>query len=143
LLCGKETIQQNVGDFVNENGDVLGTFPGISWYTIGQRARIPSQKNKYYVARKDYEKNQMLVVTDPRHPFLLTKSVQIQPHWISLPQGLDFDIKYRYRTPSVSGSMIGNRIHFHEAQQGLCVGQQIALYQGNVCVGGGKILCVE
>jgi tRNA-specific 2-thiouridylase len=135
----EEYIEQKSGHFVDERGMVLGEFRGISHFTVGQNARIPSQKTKYYVARKDYAKNEILVVSEPMHPLLLSKRVRIQPHFISKPFGNLYQVKYRYRTPCVNGRLVGDEVEFFHPQQGLCVGQQIALYQGEVCVGGGKV----
>jgi tRNA-specific 2-thiouridylase len=135
----EEYVEQKPGLFVDEIGTVLGEFRGMSYFTIGQNARIPSLKTKYYVASKDYVKNEILVVSEPRHPLLLCKRVRIQPHFISKPAEDRYEIKYRYRTPAAYGHVSGDEVVFDVPQQGLCVGQQIALYQGNVCVGGGKV----
>jgi tRNA U34 2-thiouridine synthase MnmA/TrmU len=50
------------GTIVSCTGEQLGTHDGLCTYTIGQGARLPGMKEKWFVARKDVASNEMVVV---------------------------------------------------------------------------------
>ena len=45
-----------------ETGETIGTHKGLWSYTIGQGARLPGLKEKYFVASKSKAKNAIYVV---------------------------------------------------------------------------------
>jgi len=45
-----------------ETGAIIGTHKGLWTYTIGQGARLPGLKEKYFVASKSKEENAIYVV---------------------------------------------------------------------------------
>ncbi|KAI9629271.1 hypothetical protein KEM48_011120 [Puccinia striiformis f. sp. tritici PST-130] len=79
-----EHLHESPGDIVNKNGIKLGTHQGLWNYTIGQRCRIPSQSTKMFVARKDIQKNKIVVVPSHNHADLYSTIIHCQDfHWIN------------------------------------------------------------
>ena len=56
------TPDDRQGHLVTSTGTILGTHQGLWHYTIGQRARLPGMKEKWFVASKDVERNRVVVV---------------------------------------------------------------------------------
>ncbi|MDR3260067.1 MAG: tRNA 2-thiouridine(34) synthase MnmA [Fusobacteriaceae bacterium] len=55
------------GNIIDENGNILGTHHGLSFYTIGQRRGIGiAGDNPYYVIKLDGENNQIIVGDNDR-----------------------------------------------------------------------------
>ncbi|KAG9012124.1 hypothetical protein FRB94_011819 [Tulasnella sp. JGI-2019a] len=137
------------GPITDPQGKVLGEHQGLWTYTIGQCARIKGQPQKLFVARKDAGQNSIVVV--PRHhPALFSTSAQTnQWHWIMDDPPPDsstdrkFGAKICYREPpypcQISNRENGLEIVFDHPIRGITPGQYAVLYDGNVCLGNGKI----
>ncbi|KAI9208950.1 tRNA-specific 2-thiouridylase MnmA [Polychytrium aggregatum] len=153
----EEYIEQTPGEFVSVDGEVLGTHPGLSSHTIGQRASLPSATGtKFYVAGKNFAKNQLIVASSVSHPAMLRDIVKIRTSdftWIQgqpPPPGPESDgiktmAKYRYRSDPVACTLSLDGGHvvfkFDFPQVGLAAGQHVAVYdsEGEECLGGGSI----
>jgi tRNA U34 2-thiouridine synthase MnmA/TrmU len=55
-------IRPNPGPIIDSSGRTIGTHQGLWSYTIGQGARISGMREKMFVASKDLETNQIMVV---------------------------------------------------------------------------------
>ena len=134
------------GDFVTEDGRVLGRPKGIIPYTLGQRKGLGlALPAPLYVIRLDPEKNQ--VVLGPSEA-LFRRDVAVRDfHWISgeAPAGpVEGQAKLRYRQkaapvtafPQDDGSVL---LLFAEPQRAPTPGQSAVLYQGDEVLGGGII----
>lgn len=135
------------GDFVDINGNILGTHKGIIRYTIGQRrglgvsiSNIPT-----FVISVDPEQN---TVTLGREQDLYTKTLTakninlISVERINEPMRVKAKVRYRQTeqwavvTQSDDDTL---NIEFDEPQRAVTKGQAVVLYDGNIVVGGGII----
>ena len=136
------------------DGLMLGEHVGLSFYTIGQRrglgvGGVRGQSEKpWYVVAKDMAMNKLLVSQDESDLF---ESVLIarEMNWLCDPPDTSFrcHAKIRYRQAdqaclvepiSVEGDEW--RITFDRPQRAITPGQYAALYDGDLCLGGGMIL---
>jgi len=132
------------------SGRALGEHVGLAFYTIGQRRGIGvgGPGDAWYVARKDLEKNELVIVQGHDHPLLLKKDLSASnTAWISgrPPQApSSHSAKTRYRqadapctlTTALDGEI---KVDFPAPQWVVTPGQSVVLYDGDVCIGGGVI----
>lgn len=135
------------GDFVDEEGRVLGRHRGIIHYTIGQRKGLGlSLPAPLFVIRIDAEKNE--VVLGPSEKLFKTEVLVKDFHWISgdTPAGpVRGQAKLRYRQkaapvtalPREDGSVL---LQFDDLQRAPTPGQSAVLYDGEEVLGGGIIV---
>lgn len=140
------------GDIETVDGEVIGTHDGLMFHTLGQRQglKIGGLKNHseapWFVAKKDLQRNVLIVVQGTEHPLLYSKTLTVSDlFWINQPVTTPFSChaKVRYRQPDqacrVEKSEHGYHIHFREPQRAVTPGQSIVLYQDERCLGGGVI----
>ncbi|KAJ3308720.1 hypothetical protein HDV04_006209 [Boothiomyces sp. JEL0838] len=134
-------IPTKQGSFVTKDGDIIGTFQDLSLYTVGQGARIPSSK-KWFVGKKDIDRNEIIVV-ERGDEMLKTVRIQCSIWWINKAVAGEYYVKYRYRMDHIKAkiSLFDGymEIHFSEPQEGVAVGQSVAIYDDVICYGGGII----
>ena len=135
------------GDYLDENGRVMGKHGGQWRYTIGQRKGLGISAGKHiFVLSKDAEKNTVTLGDENR---LMKKTVRLSDLNIpSNPHDLDGDVrceaKLRYahraapavfhRTDEKSGVL-----EFNEAQRAPSPGQLAVIYSGDIVIGAGTI----
>src|SRR5574343_1109409 len=147
------------GPIVDERGRLLGEHVGLSFYTLGQRQGlgIGGVKDKkaprgggehlpWFVARKDLERNALVVVQGHEHPWLQYRSlVADDVSWVAgVPPGPGgHGAKTRYRQAdapcALSEDPAGFSLRFAQPQWAVTPGQSALLYDGEVCLGGGVI----
>ena len=135
------------GDFVDEEGRVLGRHRGLPCYTTGQRRGLGvSADRPLYVLRKDASRNQVVLGDEAR---LYSRTVRAKDfHWVSLPpqdEPLAVTAKTRYSQTEASGTLYPEadgmvRMEFDDPQRAVTPGQSLVCYQGELVVGGGIIL---
>ena len=135
-------------------GRVIGEHIGLAFYTIGQRKGIGvggvkgAPEDAWYVAAKDMDKNELIVVQGHEHPLLLRRSLAARDlAWVSgeSPRaGIDCSAKTRYRQADARCHV--SRVtseeldaDFDTPQWAVTPGQSVVLYDGPVCLGGGVI----
>ncbi len=135
------------GNFVSRDGEVLGEHKGIIYYTIGQRKGLGlSLKEPAYVCEKRLDTNQVVL---GRNEDLYEKSlVACDFNWIAYdrPKGeIRVAAKTRYsqteapaRAKALDGGMV--EVIFDEPVRAVTKGQAVVLYDGDVVVGGGRIV---
>jgi tRNA-specific 2-thiouridylase len=120
-------------------------------HTIGQRKGldVPSNTDNehYVVVAKDIATNTLRVAFDhpAAAPGLYANEARVHSlSWINTPVTTagELDVRVRYRDPSTRARFVpdnagGARVSFFETQRGLAPGQILALYNGNVLLGGG------
>jgi tRNA-uridine 2-sulfurtransferase len=135
---------------------VIGEHVGLAFYTIGQRKGIgiggvkggSAEGEAWYVAGKDMEKNELIVVCGHDHPLL--QRVRLRAADLSWVSGSAPDAamacagKTRYRqadAPCRISRLEGDflELDFEQPQWAVTPGQSAVLYQGEVCLGGGVI----
>ncbi|HMS05621.1 MAG TPA: tRNA 2-thiouridine(34) synthase MnmA [Burkholderiaceae bacterium] len=148
------------GDIVDERGRKLGRHLGLSFYTLGQRQglgiggvkdkgaqRGGGEHQPWFVARKDLERNRLVVVRGHDHPWLLSAALDFaDASWVAghpPPTGL-LSAKTRYRQQDSACAFApaagdGFHLTFSEPQWAVTPGQSAVLYDGEVCLGGGVI----
>jgi tRNA U34 2-thiouridine synthase MnmA/TrmU len=143
-------------EFVDENGILIGISErSIHGYVVGQAARIPGAAKRYvishlilwwWVARKQMKENRIVVVAS----ILKSREIYSCLNFIAgyAPLTLlekPFLLKYRSRAEAVPGRVSKSaqsplhKIEFDEPQDMVAAGQQVVLYDENVCLGGGSI----
>lgn len=144
----RERLTVRPGPIATTGGEVLGLHEGLPLYTIGQRRglRIGGAGVPYYVAGKDPLTNTLLVAKGSRAPELYRRSlIARNVSWISgqpkLPKRLLVQIRYRqYPQPAFVEAIEDTlRVTFEAPQRAVTPGQFVALYEDEVCFGGGAI----
>ena len=145
------------GPIETPQGECLGRHRGLAFYTLGQRGgleiggRAGHAEDAWYVARKDIERNVLVVVQGHDHPLLLSRRVRTGvAHWLVRPPSAPFDaaVKLRYRqtdqgariTPLADGRL---EILCDVPQRAVTPGQFAVLYAGSRCLGGAVIESAE
>jgi len=138
------------GDMVDPEGDVKARHDGLMFYTIGQRQGlgIGGPGAPWFVADKDLEKNELLVVQGGDHPLLFSDGLTCSGMTLisgELPD-LPFTCtaKIRYRQPDQNCTVVKQEgeswiVHFNRPQKAVSAGQSIVFYDGEVCLGGAVI----
>ena len=145
------------GEIISNDGKVLGQHNGLMYYTIGQRqglgigGRHDASGEAWFVADKNMQTNQLIVVQGGEHPLLYKQQLYANGiHWIAdaPPAALTNNTlhclaKTRYRQPDQAChvTMQDNQLHvmFDEPQRAITPGQSLVLYDGVQCLGGAII----
>ena len=134
------------GNFVDTNGNILGTHNGIINYTVGQRRNLGISFGKpVYVCRINADDN--TVVLGDKQELYSKEAEATEFNWISgaaPDQEIRCKVKVRYRqqeqwavaVPLENGNV---RLVFDEAQRAVTPGQAAVLYDGDIVLGGGII----
>ena len=134
------------GDFVREDGTVVGRHKGIVHYTVGQRRGLGlSLPAPLYVCRKDKEKN--TVVLAPEEALYTDTLTAERFHWVSgEPPAAPIRVtaKTRYSAKEAPATVTAlpdgrARVVFDAPQRAITPGQAVVLYDGDEVIGGGTI----
>ena len=137
-------LGQKPGDIVDEKGDVIGQHSGLWFHTIGQRQGIGLSGGPYFVVKKDYDKNILIVSRNPadlERDLLEMDSV----NWISGEPKFPFraDVQLRYGHSASPAKLSFNdgivTVSFEKPQRAIAPGQSAVVYQGEMILGGGVI----
>lgn len=135
------------GQFVDENGTVLGTHKGIAHYTIGQRKGLGiSFGEPMFVTKINAEQNQ--IVLGKAGSQYAKQLVAGDINWISierLTEPLKATAKTRYQAPPSPAVLLPMenglvQVMFDEPQRSITPGQAVVFYDGDTVIGGGTIL---
>lgn len=146
----KKYIKKDKGDIVDTNGKLLGKHIGLPFYTIGQRRGINvGGEGPYYVAQKNFEKNELVVTNNSDDPRLVAGEMIVSDvNWIrdKVNFPLVSDVKIRYQTGSIRATIetVENDItkcivKFEEPQKTITPGQSAVFYDKKEVLGGGII----
>ena len=134
------------GDFVTEDGKVLGRHKGIIHYTVGQRRGLGlALPSPLYVREKDVANNRVVLCPNDG---LFAKTLTARDINLIAVDALETPLrvkaKVRYKQPEqwATVEQIGEdrmRIVFDEPQRAFAKGQAVVLYDGDIVVGGGTI----
>jgi tRNA-specific 2-thiouridylase len=137
-------------------GPVIGEHVGLAFYTIGQRKGTGiggvkdggAQGEAWYVAEKDMQMNELVVVCGHEHPLLQRGSLRAADlSWVSgrppdAAPAYAAKIRYRQAVAACRISLVERdfcELRFDQPQWAVTPGQSAVLYQGEVCLGGGVI----
>jgi len=142
------------GAIVTDDGRVIGEHDGLAFHTIGQRKGLGiggtrgGSGEPWFVAAKDLERNELVVVQGHDHPLLRASRLRaIDAHWIAgAPPADDGKLaaKTRYRQADAACSLAAVdddrfALRFAEPQWAVTPGQSAVVYRGEVCLGGGGV----
>lgn len=140
---GKEYPQ---GQFVDTEGNVLGTHKGLIQYTIGQRRGLGlALPQSMYVKYKDTEKNQVVLSTNEAlfsHRLIAENFNWSSMDAPSLPIRVLAKTRYQANEAPATATVLPDgrvEIQFDAPQRALTLGQAVVLYDGDTVVGGGII----
>ncbi|MEF9918696.1 MAG: tRNA 2-thiouridine(34) synthase MnmA [Eubacterium sp.] len=137
-------------------GNVKGKHNGLMYYTLGQRKGLgiggQGTGEPWFVVHKNLEENVLYVVQGEKHPALYSKSLEAEEmSWVSGKAPADRFVctaKFRYRQPDqgVKVTVLQKdtlHIDFDNPQKAVTPGQEVVLYDGQVCLGGATINHIE
>jgi len=146
------------GAIRDDSGFERGRHRGLPYYTLGQRHGLniggvaERPEDAWYVAAKDADRNELIVVQGHEHPWLLRDGLAAgDVHWIGAPpdawqrdKPLRCHAKIRYRQPDQACTIVRTgpsslEAHFDAPQRTPTPGQFIVLYDGDRCLGGATI----
>lgn len=141
-------VRRAPGPITDPRGEPLGQHDGLAFYTLGQRqgigvgGRRGRAEKPWYVAAKDTGTNTLVVTQDPSD-LLSTHLVAADMNWIAPPREGRCAAKTRYRQADqpcvIAFEERGVRVAFDHPQRAVTPGQHVALYDGDECLGGGRI----
>ena len=139
------------GNFVDEQGHVIGRHKGAARYTIGQRKGLGvSAPTRLFVTGKDMTAN--TVTLGPEAELYRSSLLAGDWNWIAQPpapgQALRCNARTRYHQPErpATATLLPDgrvRVDFAAPQRAIAPGQAVVLYNGESVIGGGTILNVE
>ena len=135
------------GDFVDEDGNVLGEHKGIIRYTVGQRKGLGlALPCPMYVKEKNLEENKVVLCKNEElfSRELIAKDINlITVPEITEPMRIKARVRYNQsEQPATVTQLDENTIHvvFDEPQRAISKGQAVVLYDSDYVVGGGTIV---
>lgn len=142
-------LPRRPGEMRTPDGKLVGEHDGLMYYTIGQRQglQIGGPGEPWFVAGKDLERNQLIVVQGRDHPALYSQRLRAcAASWVVEPPaaGQLLAAKTRYRQPDAPCRLISIEndafeLEFAVPQWAVTPGQAAVLYDGAICLGGGVI----
>ena len=140
------------GDLMTLDGKVIGSHDGAMYYTIGQRKGLniggmkEFENDAWYVVSKDVAKNIIYVEQGFHHPYLYSNKCIIKDvNFLGdkFEGSKEFNCKFRYRQPDVPTKITfindTEAIVEYENVRAVTPGQACAIYDGDICLGGGII----
>ena len=134
------------GEFVTEDGTVLGRHKGIVHYTVGQRRGLGlALPEPLYVCRIDVGQNQVVL---GKNDALYSKELTAKDvNLIAVPEivgkkRLKAKVRYRQKEEWATVTQTDSdtlHVKFDEPQRAITKGQSVVLYDGDVVFGGGII----
>lgn len=144
-------LKPNPGDMIGIDGLKVGEHDGLMYYTLGQRhgLNIGGPGEAWYVAGKNIDTNELLVVQGHDHPAMQSQTVVAQGiDWVSGKSpaaDLALTAKTRYRQQDQPCKLVECDDHtltvvFDQPQRAVTPGQALVIYSGRRCLGGATIL---
>ena len=134
------------GNFLDQNGKIVGTHKGAVGYTLGQRKGLGlAMGEPVYVCGKDMAANSVTV--GPNEALFQNALLAENWNWFpfdTLTQPIRVSAKARSRMteqpawayPGENGTV---RVVFDQPQRAITPGQAVVLYDGDLVIGGGTI----
>ncbi len=146
----KQYMPTKYGKMITPDGKIMGEHIGLMYYTIGQRKGlgIGGLGDAWFVADKNLETNELIVVQGHDHPLLLKKELIANQLSFILekkpPEGR-YTARTRYRMQEAKCTLTyidenQLKLVFDESQWAITPGQSVVIYDNTVCLGGGIIL---
>lgn len=132
------------GNFVDENGAILGRHKGIHHYTVGQRRGLGVAAGyRLFVSRIDSEKNEVVLSSEGEGTnFILVKNI----NWIALDKPkMTFRASVKVRHSKIEYPALvepceqNANVIFDSTIRRPAPGQSGVFYNGDIVLGGGEI----
>ena len=133
----------NVGEVLDQSGNIVGEHKGYMHYTIGKRKgfTVKGAHEPHYVLSIDAKKNQ--IVVGKKEELACNRVVLDNLNMFNDEKEFTTTVKLRYRTIAVSCKVkIQNNkayVDLNESVFGVAVGQAAVFYDDNKLIGGGWI----
>ena len=137
------------GDFVDEEGNILGRHKGIIHYTPGQRKGLNlAMGHPVYVKKVDVVNNEVVVCEEPSlyaEELVCSEMNYLGISGLGPGEALNADVKIRYHHPAQEAEVraLDNgrvRVHFSRPVRAPAPGQSAVFYDNDGCVLGGGII---
>lgn len=143
----EKEIGKKEGAIKDTAGNILGRHNGLHFYTIGQRKGIDLSGGPYFVVDKIFKDN-ILVVSRDEHDLMAKETVLSPFNFTSNTKSektiqVLAKIRSQHRPAKASLTPINSKqlkIIFAQPQKAITPGQFAVFYQGNICLGGGRII---
>jgi tRNA (5-methylaminomethyl-2-thiouridylate)-methyltransferase len=159
-FVGRRPFGEFIGDYLElthgrfldgNSGALIGRHTGAEKYTVGQRARVGGETRRLFVTHKTDNGDVLLGPSPPLSQSLKARdAVWIAEEPPAVDTRMRVTCRYRHTQQLQNATMIvSNRdptsfvLHFDEAQAAVAAGQAVAVYDGNVCLGGASISHVQ
>lgn len=136
------------GDFLDIFGNVLGKHRGLIHYTIGQRKGLGiAYSEPLYVCGKSVPNNAVILGT--QRELYRCELTARDFNWISLEappeKPISVGVRTRYHAKEARAEVTANAdgtvtVRFEQPHRAIAAGQAIVLYDGDIVVGGGRIV---
>ena len=136
----EKKLGKKPGLIMDKQGNILGKHNGLHFFTIGQRKGIGLANGPYYVIKTN--KNTLYVSKNEQD--LLKKELTVLCYsGKKITKAINVLVKTRYRQQALPARLIPEKgklkVIFKKPMLSPTPGQFAVFYQGNVCLGGGKI----
>lgn len=137
-----------------DSGVIVGQHEGIHQWTVGQRCRLSSFLQPYFVAKKEAASNTIYVAAGHDHPALLSTRIHIDPpNWLCIDSrerflrsgSLRCRFRFQHTKPLVDCSLSmapGNQfeVQLDVPLRAITPGQYAVFYDDQACLGSARIL---
>ena len=141
-------VRGEPGPMVDFDGTRLGEHRGLPFYTLGQRqglgvgGRKGRPEKPWYVAHKDSRANTLVITQDERD--LVSEGLEAwELNWFTdrRPRRCTAKTRYRQADQACTVNVYAHHVQvfFDELQRATTPGQHVAFYDGDECLGGGRI----
>lgn len=136
------------GDIINAEGETIGKHPGLHFYTIGQRKGIDAPNGPNYVIGMERNRNKLVISNDGESKYLYKSEISLSPFNFLIPQPkeiLQVEAKIRYQQDLAKATLYPEKngklkLIFDVPVRAVTSGQYAVFYQGDVCLGSGRII---
>ena len=146
FLENNSDIKSRQGNIVDKDGNILGKHTGLYKYTIGQRKGLGiSNSVPLFVIGFNKKTNEVIVGEEKD---LYKKECTVSDINLLLLDKIDAEIevqvKTRYSSKDAKAKIIQQdnivKVLFDEPQRAITPGQSAVFYDGDIVIGGGKIM---
>ena len=138
--------KNRIGNFVDKEGNILGTHRGIQYYTIGQRRGLGIAKGLPLYVTKINKKDNSIVLGEKKELFK-DELLAYKLNWVSIEnikEVMEVKARIRYRHREAEAKISPYKkdtvlVKFRRPQSAVTPGQAVVFYKGDIVVGGGTI----
>lgn len=137
------------GNFIDKNGNILGEHNGIINYTIGQRKGLGAFGKPMFVTAMNAENNTVTIGENGSQYSIgfVADRLNFIP-FDSLEKPIRAGVKIRFKAKEQPASITPNgdgtvTVIFDEPQRSVTPGQSAVFYDGDIIIGGGRIIAAS